>query len=569
MLLSATLLALPAAAAKFISAQDMAVARFSLTATTLPSGKVLVVGGSGGFRESDRRAELYDPTSRTFSPTGVMSSARTGQTATLLGNGKVLIAGGEDSSGFATASAELYDPSTGTFSATGSMTVPRAFHTATLLPDGRVLIVGGGIEDHPTAALSSAEIYDPGSGSFAATGSTAVPRIGHTATLLANGKVLVVGGYDRTTQLAISSAELYDPASGTFASTGGLGTARGNPTATLLNSGKVLIAGGYAGFPGPGLSSSELYDPTSGTFSSTGSMNDQRGEHTATLLADGKVLVVGGFTDFPCLASPGALSSAEVYDPGVGTFTAAASMMVARGRQAAALLPNGDVLVAGGLGAFCGGPMTSAEVFTEDSTAPTLQTPSVVTVGATVPTGTTVTYTVSATDPDDAAGTPSCSPASGSVFPVGVTIVNCSSTDTHANTGSASFPVDVTALGADCNLAHYSFLKGTSNLNLKGANLGGCYLVGANLANAVATNATMMRADLANASLAAANLTQANLTAAILTGADLSGANLSGANLSGAAMTGAILTGVVWSKTTCPDGSLSISNGGTCIGHLG
>jgi Galactose oxidase, central domain len=126
--------------AQFIPVGSMVATRASATATTLSSGRVLVVGGY----TADQRAELYDPESRTFSLTaGLMSIARSGHTATLLPNGTVLIAGGQ-STATATASAELYDPSSGTFSTTGSMTVPRGLHTATLLPNGKVLIAGGG-----------------------------------------------------------------------------------------------------------------------------------------------------------------------------------------------------------------------------------------------------------------------------------------------------------------------------------------------------------------------------------------------------------------------------------------
>jgi FG-GAP-like repeat/Pentapeptide repeats (8 copies)/HYR domain len=204
-----------------------------------------------------------------------------------------------------------------------------------------------------------------------------------------------------------------------------------------------------------------------------------------------------------------------------------------------------------------------------DTTPPVIAAPGLVTAKATTPSGATVTYSVSVTDPDDAASTPACSPASGSFFPLGVTTVNCTSSDTHGNTGSASFQVDVTALGADCTLGDYPLIKGTTNLNLKGANLSGCYLVGVNLAKAVASNANLKAADLKDANLSGADLSQANLAGAILSGANLTGANLSGTTLAGANMTGATVTGVIWLQTTCPDGTTSNTDGGTCAGHLG
>jgi hypothetical protein len=216
-----------------------------------------------------------------FTATGSMATARNLHTATLLGDGTVLVAGGGGGTGYLT-SAEIYDPTTGTFSPTGNLAIPRYLHTATLLADGTVLIVG----------LASAEIYDPINGTFSTTGGLGTGRDYDTATLLADGTVLVVGGYDETGLLA--SAEIYDPATGTFSPTGSLATARYDHTATLLADGTVLIVGGVNG--NWYLASAEIYDPVTGTFSATGSLETARTYDTATLLADGTVLVVSPTT---------------------------------------------------------------------------------------------------------------------------------------------------------------------------------------------------------------------------------------------------------------------------------
>ena len=140
-------------------------------------------------------------------------------------------------------------------------------------------------------------------------GPMATTRSLHTATLLPNGKVLVVGGYNTNGSLALG--ELYDPATGKWTATAALTVARHDHTATLLANGKVLVAGGfYAG------NSAELYDPATGTWSPTGATTDARGAHTATLLANGKVLVAGGAT-----SGGNAISTAELYDPATGTWT--------------------------------------------------------------------------------------------------------------------------------------------------------------------------------------------------------------------------------------------------------
>jgi N-acetylneuraminic acid mutarotase len=348
----------PCAGAPFVfgNTGSLATARENHTATLLSNGKVLVAGGDTGVAVNLRSAELYDPASGTWTATGSLATARGKHTATLLPNGKVLVVGGHGNNGNSDvlASAELYDPASGTWTATGSLATARELHTATLLPNGKVLIAAGE-NSFDNIYFTSAELYDPASGTWATTGSLATARYLHTATLLPNGKVLVAGGLNGSGTF-LASAELYDPASGSWTATGNLGAARGSHTATLLPNGKVLVAGG-SNFGA--LASAELYNPASGTWTATGSLGAARDGHTATLLPNGKVLVAGGTGIGQFI-----LASAELYDPASGTWTATGSLGAARVNHTATLLPNGKVLVAGGgNNSGSAGVMASAELY--------------------------------------------------------------------------------------------------------------------------------------------------------------------------------------------------------------
>jgi hypothetical protein len=328
---------------------DLTVSRRSLhTATLLAGGRVLV---AGGFTDVGlgalASAELYDPASGTFTPTGDLTVERWGHTATFLPDGRVLITGGTrtaDVGLIALASAELYDPASGTFTPTGDLTVPRWGHTATLLPDGRVLITGGS-QTANVSALASAELFDPASGTFTPTGDLAVPRLGHTATLLPDGRVLVAGGIETRDASVLASAELYDPGTGTFTPTGHMTSARALQTATLLTDGRVLVAGGSdTAVESRALASAELYETSNGTFTPTEDLTVPRVNDTATLLWDGRAFIAGGTN------GGGPLASAELYDPTSATFTLTGSMAVAHATHTATMLANGQVLIAGGPG---------------------------------------------------------------------------------------------------------------------------------------------------------------------------------------------------------------------------
>ena len=344
------------------------------TATLLPDGTVLVAGGAIEAAPyclaGTDFAELYNPVSGSFALTSSMTDHRYAQTSTLLPNGKVLIAGGfsfdePDCIGPDTSppliSAELYDPSSGSFAPTGSMSEARGLHTATLLPTGKVLIVGGGNMGggRPPFAgdgSATAEVYDPATGTFTPTANMSTARIGHTATLLLDGRVLIAGGITSGSSSPLATAELYDPIIGAFTVVRTMTAPRAGHTATLLPDGKVLITGGFTdstlGAAGIGTDTAEIYDPAKATFLPTNKpMVVGRWAHTATLLPDGTVLLVGGGTPV-----------AETYSPSDGSFSAIGLDESDRLGHTATLLKNGSVVIIGGFD-YGTGPLTTAELY--------------------------------------------------------------------------------------------------------------------------------------------------------------------------------------------------------------
>lgn len=335
------------ASSGFARAADMGVARAGHTATMLKDGRVLVAGGD----LSGVSAELFDPISKTFSVTRSMPHPHSGHCAVLLNGGKVLILGGSDSVGSA-ASAELFDPATGTFSSVGNMTSSRAQPTATLLQNGKVLVAGG--VDSNGDILQTAELFDPATNTFSATGSMSSPRFHFTTSLLNDGRALVTGGWVSFSPIsALASAETYSPATGNFTVTGEMTIIRAFQSATNLANGDILILGGSSARGiHHSVSSAEVYDSSVGTFSSAGQLNDRRESHTATLLPNDVVLVAGGALDVfdeDGIPDRQALSTAELFDSSTRKSVSTGGLEIPRWFHTATLLNDGSVLVTGGI----------------------------------------------------------------------------------------------------------------------------------------------------------------------------------------------------------------------------
>lgn len=350
------------ASGTWVSTGNMRSARDGHTATLLVNGKVLVAGGTNNG-VALTSAELYNGTTGTWASTGSMHVARTLARAIQLPNGSALVVGGcvNDCLSATTNSAELYNPTSGTFTATGSMVQARAEFAITLLANGQVLVAGGCTAYDANGCSSTtnkAEIYNPATGKWTATAVLRAARHAMNATLLASGKVLVAGGATAASD-ALNSTEIYDPTAKTWTLGNKMVQARSDYASIMLGTGKILFIGGE-NINGVSISNSELYNPSTGTFAATGNMTATREEHTAVLLSNGNVLVSGG--NKLTLTTQTPLASAELYNPTTGKWTATGSMSSARAGHSSTVLTTGHVLNAGGSDAV--NELDSAEQYT-------------------------------------------------------------------------------------------------------------------------------------------------------------------------------------------------------------
>jgi len=324
----------------WVVAGTMAGPRADHTASLLATGKVLVTGGFGGDGPLDT-AELFDPATRTFAATGSMSRGYQQHTAAVLGSGDVVVTDGIN--------AELYQPVSGTFRQVGAPALNTSEKTATRLVSGKVLFV--------SAYNGAAALYDPSTETFSPTGSTITSRSEHTASMLPSGKVLVAGGLGppktaMAPSLPVATAELYDPATGAFTATGSMTVPRAEHTASALASGKVLMVGSNT--------TADLYDPIAGTFSPVGAPTKARTGHTASTLAMGRIVIAGGDV------SASLIEVAELYDPVKNTFTVIGSLGTARENHTATTLAGGrEVLLTGGWGVTGGASIHTLQATAE------------------------------------------------------------------------------------------------------------------------------------------------------------------------------------------------------------
>lgn len=330
----------------FTATTPMLYHRSNHRTVLLPDGRVLAIGGTtleSGFMFIN---EAFDPTANppTWTPHDVMVQNRSGHTATTMGDGTIFVAGGVTGS-TTLQSAEVVDPTTHLFSLVGNMNSGRNQHTDNLLADGTVLLAAGSTD---AAALKSAEVFNPTTNIFTPVGSLSEARKSHTATRLQDGRVLVAGG--KTADRDTRSAEIYDPTTQQFHGIAPMKVRRSLFTATLLNDGRVLMAAGrHGGTPTP---LAELFNPVTENFTATtGTLNLQRKRHRASLLPDGTVLISGGAALSNDQQPNSGTPTCEIYDPATDLFTwhPPVDMSVGRTEHQSTLLPDGTVLVSGGL----------------------------------------------------------------------------------------------------------------------------------------------------------------------------------------------------------------------------
>lgn len=331
---------------------EMRDARYGHGAVMLADGSVLVVGGKANGRAL-ASCELFDPTQGHWVLTGSLAEAREAHRTVALTDGRVLALGGSGDDG-ATASAEIYDATTGTWQAAAPMSRPRINPGAVRLDDGRVMVVGGLDAGPPPSAMSQVELYDPATDSWNDLPPLTFARGEPSVTALADGKVLVVGGVAYQEDIVpVGHVERFDPAGQQWTDLGDLfDPLRYRFESTRLADGRVLLAGGAAS---AAFAHVQLFEPAEGLMVQGAPMPEPRFEATTTLLGDGRVLLLAGGNSYdpqfvdPDFFADNPVATAVIYDPDADAWSSAPSLEAARAQHTATLLPDGRILVAGGV----------------------------------------------------------------------------------------------------------------------------------------------------------------------------------------------------------------------------
>ncbi|HSO35230.1 MAG TPA: kelch repeat-containing protein [Labilithrix sp.] len=332
-------------------------ARALATASLLPDGRALVTGGEADDYTMLASTEIFDPATNAFVEVAPLPAPRDHHTATVLKSGKVLVAGGGQGSEISLPTGEqtldsalLYDPTSNTWQATGSMHAPRAGHRAVLLEDGRVLVAGGGSKVgypcnsiHPNCnvadSIGSAEIYDPATGEWTATGALLHPRLAFALTATPSG-VIASGG--AAANHGLVSVEIFDAVAGTWREGPALAGERLYHSAVVLG-GKLVVAGGKIANVSPITSVDVLYEAAR-AWKKGASLDQPRTGASFVRLPSGRGLLVAGSNQ----VGETFLAEAAVYDPEVDTWTKLAPLAEGRYSQASVALNDGTVVVIGG-----------------------------------------------------------------------------------------------------------------------------------------------------------------------------------------------------------------------------
>jgi N-acetylneuraminic acid mutarotase len=352
--------------------------------TLLSDGRVLLSGGASSVGGAQAGFRIFDPQTQGFSATtGAMQHARSGHAAVKLNDGRVMLIGGGNSTGTIVATCDIWDPATGLSTPAAPMSTPRGQHTATLLPDGRVYVAGGlallntaDIVATLNSAQASTTIYNPATNSWSAGPNMPKPRVGHTATLMGNGQVLIVGGIELTNLIIIllpdfsSDCRRYNPVTNTMSSAAAIPGPRGLHAAARLSGGGVAVAGGVDGDPVlltfTVLSSVRTYNPTTNAWTSVADMANPR-VYPVLHATGGKLVALGGLSTFDIATTTGTPVQAIETAPESGSaWSAAGSMMLARPLCLSTVIENGLRIVTTGSGDNGSGgtiPDTTAEIY--------------------------------------------------------------------------------------------------------------------------------------------------------------------------------------------------------------